>query len=61
MAYLHFGIEVDNVMDYSYWNVLAYDPIDMVNEYKKLRNEVVSSSIYVDMWETLLLINENGE
>ena len=61
MAYLHFGIEVDNVMDYSYWNVLAYDPIDMVNEYKKLRNEVIPSSIYVDMWETLLLINENGE
>ena len=61
MAYLHFGIEVDNVMDYFYWNLSVYDPIDMVNEYKKLRNEVVSSSIYVDMWETLLLINENGE
>ena len=61
MVYLHLGIEVDNVIDYSYWNVLAYDPVDMVNEYKKLKNEVVPSSIYVDMWETLLLINENGK
>jgi len=61
VVYLHLGIEVDNVIDYSYWNVLAYDPVDMVNEYKKLKNEVVPSSIYVDMWETLLLINENGK